>query len=258
MTARAPLAWSSSAVNVRPRNGVTPSRGNRRLSMTSQGSSSAPALPVSTHEAPVNAASPSNAFVRSRHAITSTAADGVVPPAARRVLLQDRDEPFRVAVRQRLQQHRVDGREDGGRRADPEREREDGRRREGAVLDQRADREADVLPRVAEPWRDPDVAGALLRQLDVAERAARRVAGLARLETRVLEVALLHRAVELQLLGEIRFEAIALQRVAAAGGRARASTREPSFGEVEDAVDGQDHPVEFAALERRPGAVRPA
>ncbi len=94
---------------------------------------------------------------------------GVILPAARRVLFQDRDEPFGLAVRQRLQQHGVDGREDGRSRADPEREREDRRHREGAILDQRADREADVLPRVAEPWGDPDVAGALLRQRDVAE-----------------------------------------------------------------------------------------
>ena len=49
----------------------------------------------------------------------------------------DHHEPIRIGERQRLQEHRIDGAENRGRRADAERERQDGGKRECRILAQR-------------------------------------------------------------------------------------------------------------------------
>ena len=55
------------------------------------------------------------------------------------------DQLLGLRHRQRLQQNRVDHSEDGGIRADAEREGQNGRGREAAVLPEEAEAEAEVL-----------------------------------------------------------------------------------------------------------------
>ena len=67
----------------------------------------------------------------------------------RRVLTQA-DQPLGLVERQRLQQHAVDHAEDRGGGADAERQRQDGRGREGGLLPERARGVAQVLPEIAQ------------------------------------------------------------------------------------------------------------
>src|SRR5262249_38118274 len=59
-------------------------------------------------------------------------------------------KPVRVLHRQRLEEEVADDREDRDIRADPEREREDSRRRESTVFYQRSRAVAQVLPKVCD------------------------------------------------------------------------------------------------------------
>ena len=71
---------------------------------------------------------------------------------------RDRNELFRVAHRQRAQQHRVHETEDRGVRADAQREREYGDDREGRTPPQRANRIADIRECAVEPGEKVNVA----------------------------------------------------------------------------------------------------
>src|SRR5580692_7009748 len=71
MATRGPSGLSSSPEKARPRNGTTPSRGNKLLDPTSQGSSSASPAPVSTQDVDVKAAKSSKTPLSLRHATIS-------------------------------------------------------------------------------------------------------------------------------------------------------------------------------------------
>ncbi len=115
-------------------------------------------------------------------------------------------EPNELAgllVRQRLEQHRVDGAEHGRRSADADGERQDGDRREAGIARERAQREAEVAPAVVEESRAARVADVVLHPLDAAERQCAPPASLARALSATLELLRFHVAWKSQLLGEL-------------------------------------------------------
>src|SRR5436190_24215410 len=76
----------------------------------------------------------------------------------RRGRLVKDDQPVRLRIRQRSQQHRVDHAKDGGIRADTERERDDGDEGEGRRLQQRAQSKLKITDHCLIWLDDPAVA----------------------------------------------------------------------------------------------------
>jgi hypothetical protein len=72
----------------------------------------------------------------------------------RRARLGNRDQPVRIAERQRPQQRGVDQREDRAVGADPERQREDRDDSEGGRDPQLPERELEIIPELVDPDRD--------------------------------------------------------------------------------------------------------
>jgi hypothetical protein len=73
----------------------------------------------------------------------------VARPIPPRVALPDRDDPLRVAVRQRLEHDTADHAVDGGGRADPERQRQHGRDGKPRRANEPARGETKVLHQIA-------------------------------------------------------------------------------------------------------------
>jgi hypothetical protein len=84
-------------------------------------------------------------------------------------LVDQRDQPIRVRKRQRLQQNAIHDAKDCARRADPDRERQDGRQREGRTSPQAAQTETEILDNALKPWPRPCGANVLGNQHDVAQ-----------------------------------------------------------------------------------------
>src|SRR5207249_4757203 len=79
------------------------------------------------------------------------------------------DQPFRMGVGQRLQQHGLDHAEHRGVDADADRQRGGGDERERAVLEEQPERVPKVLCRLVNPTCPPSIAAFLFHLLESAE-----------------------------------------------------------------------------------------
>jgi hypothetical protein len=108
-----------------------------------------------------------------------------------------------LRVRQGLEQGRVDHAEDCRGRADAEREREDGRRREAGAAAQCAQGVAEVAQKALDRGDAAPLAVLLLGRLDAAELYDRLSARLLRTHAGAQVVFDLHLEMSLQLLGQL-------------------------------------------------------
>jgi hypothetical protein len=93
--------------------------------------------------------------------------------AGQRLPLTHVDQPIAARVRQRAKQHGVDDAEDGGVRADAERQRQQDQDRVGRVLAETARRVAQVLPERVDRADPPRVAALVFHLREAAEPAKR-------------------------------------------------------------------------------------
>ena len=92
----------------------------------------------------------------------------------------EQDEPIGVGYGQRAQHHGVEDAERGGRRADPDRQRDDRNRRERWIAAEHPCRISEVLQERFDRGKATLIAVGLLHLIDAAERASRgglRIAG---------------------------------------------------------------------------------
>ena len=113
--------------------------------------------------------------------------------------------PIGIRVRERLQQHVVDDGENGGRRADAERERDEAGGREAGTAAEEAERVADVLDEPLERRAAPGVARHFLHERDIAELPVRRVRGLVGRRAALDAIRRGHREVRADFLVEFGF-----------------------------------------------------
>ena len=109
----------------------------------------------------------------------------------------------RVGHGQRAQPDRVDDLEDGGVRADAERERQDGDRRESRIPAEEPQAVAQVLRQPLEPHASPHLARDLLDRGDVADLAPRGGLGLRARLAAVQAIADRHLEVRADFLAEL-------------------------------------------------------
>src|SRR5713226_5615641 len=102
-----------------------------------------------------------------------------------------------------------------------------------------------ILPDALEPRPDPHGAGVLARERDVADLAAGRKRGLGLRHAVAFQLALLHLAMEVHLLGEIGLERALANEIEQA---ANELSHHASSGGFEDFLNRADETREFLAL----------
>ena len=152
---------------------------------------------------------------------------------------EERHQAMRVRERQRLPDLGFHHAEDRCRGADSHRQRQDRGRRERRLFSQQPRAVAKVLPQALERGPDPHVAGVLACEHDVAERAATGVERVAGRHPVALQLLLGHRAMDLELLGQLDLQTPGTEPVLDAAKeslhsvrpfRARAGSRRPASG----------------------------
>ena len=163
----------------------------------------------------------------------------------------DRDDALGVRVGERLQQDRIDHREDGDGGADAKREHRAGAQREAPAPDQAADRVADVEHERIQPSPDPRIPHLFLDLGHAAELDARLSPGFG------FAQAVLHHVVDaaVQVVPQLAVE-IPLQPVASPTEEIE-DPRHGLFPLVEDQPDRRRQPVPARLLDRQLRATRP-
>lgn len=192
----------------------------------------------------------------------STKCTGVTTPGARLILrmLEQAHELAGLGVRQRLQQHRVDGAEDRGRSADADRERGERHDREAWVGNELADAEAHVAHAVVEEARPAGVADIVLDAFDAAECDRTRAPRLGGRLARALPIGGLHLEMCAQLFVQLALFATAEQDGAKAGDDVRkdahrSASAQRAFMMLSIACDARSHDARSASSWRSPVAV---
>ena len=127
--------------------------------------------------------------------------------------IPDRNEPIRLLVRQRPQQHRVRHAEHRSVGANRQRQRDDGGHRETGRAAQRPRRVGQIAPEIVDPDNRPRVAVELLRLLQAAEREPRRAMGVVRSQATAAVFVFEQSQVRRYLAREIRLRSTGTHRV---------------------------------------------
>jgi hypothetical protein len=130
---------------------------------------------------------------------------GKALPALAVQVVPDHDEPVGIGVRQRADQHRVEGAEDRRHSADAECQRGDGDQREPPVPTHLPQSVADVTSDLLQARPAPGGAGALRHESQVAQLAARRPSGLGLRHAVGSTLVGVFRQVKLKLLAQLGF-----------------------------------------------------